>query len=248
MISFRHASLLLLAFGALSCSDTYDGILTSASAVPDATGPDGGALGTRQIAPNVYEVPGGVDFRIDNRGANDYLFTWRDESGTFEQVVDPTLVLRAGQTYRFVRTSAAHPFQITDASLPITGTDGSIQRATTDPSVLDAAGLQPADAFIADPAPSGDAIVWTPGVNEAGELYYTCTVLSHTGMTGRIRVQNWRRSVRSRRRDARGVEKRRSPLDERLHRRRLHVSVAGELVQLLLDTFSREWVLRVTQR
>ena len=34
------------------------------------------------------------------------------------------------------------------------------------------------------------SIVWTPGVDEAGELYYTCTVLSHTGMTGRIRVEN----------------------------------------------------------
>lgn len=184
----RISTPLLLAFAVVGCSDTYDGTLTSSSPVPASTSAEVAGGGTRQIAPNVFEVPGGVEFRVDNRSAADYLISWSDAAGTFDRVEDPTLVLRAGQSYRFVRTSGAHPFQITDGSLPVDGSDGSFRRTTTIASVLAAAGLKPLDAFTADPAPTSDAIVWTPGVDEAGDFYYTCTVLSHTGMTGRIRV------------------------------------------------------------
>ncbi|MEQ8845529.1 MAG: GC-type dockerin domain-anchored protein [Phycisphaerales bacterium] len=144
---------------------------------------------TTQPEPNVYRVPGGVEFTTGNIGANDYTFFWSDSGGSFEDVVDPTLILTAGETYIFRRISGAHPFVITDDSLPVTGSDGTYDRTTTDRAVIDDATLKPIDAFTADPAPTDDFIEWTPTADDVGLYYYTCNVAFHTGMTGAIRVE-----------------------------------------------------------
>lgn len=141
---------------------------------------------TTQLGPNVYQVTGNVDFMLENAGVSDYLFTWTDSNGTFEQVADPTLVLVLGQNYTFTRISGSHPFVITDATLPVEGTDGSFFRDTFDGGVIDAATLEPIADFTADPAPTTDAITWSPGT--IGDFFYTCRVISHPGMTGSIRV------------------------------------------------------------
>lgn len=141
---------------------------------------------TTQLAPNAYQITESVDFAIDNAGASDYLFTWTDSNGTFTDVVDPTLVLVLGQSYSFARVSTSHPFVITDTSMPVLGTDGSFFRDTFDGGVIDAATLEPIADFTADPAPTSDAINWTPGT--IGDFYYTCRVISHPNMTGAIRV------------------------------------------------------------
>lgn len=137
----------------------------------------------------VFIVDEGVDFGLGNVGASDYLFNWTDPDGgpSFTNEVDPTLILTAGETYTFVRDSSAHPFIIMDSSAEsfISGTDGLYDRTTTDGAVLEAATLQPIADFTADPAPSGDVIIWTPAV---GEYWYTCRVTGHTAMTGLIQV------------------------------------------------------------
>jgi len=144
---------------------------------------------TTQPEPSVYRVPGGVEFTLDNIGASDYLFNWSDSGGDFTDVVDPTLILTVGQTYRFRRISGAHPFAITDDTLPVDGVDGMYDRTTLDPVVIDDATLKPIDAFTADPAPTDDFIEWTPTADDVGLYYYTCTVPFHTGMTGALRVE-----------------------------------------------------------
>lgn len=141
--------------------------------------------GTQLLAPNIYGVRKGVDFTMANQGAQNFLFNWSDSGGTFASVPDPTLVLIAGETYTFMRTTANHPFRITDDTLPVTGTDGSYARTTNDGTVIDAATLTPIEDFTADPAPTTDKITWTPTV---GDYFYTCRVLNHTVMTGRIEV------------------------------------------------------------
>ena len=144
---------------------------------------------TTQPEPNVYRVPGGVEFTTNNIGASDYTFFWTDSGGVFENVVDPTFILTAGQTYRFRRISGAHPLVICDDTLPVDGSDGMYFRTTTDRAVIDAATLRPIDAFTADPAPTDDFIEWTPSADDAGLYYYTCNVAFHTGMTGAIIVE-----------------------------------------------------------
>ena len=144
---------------------------------------------TTQPEPNVYVVPGGVEFTLGNVGASDYLFNWSDSGGDFVDVVDPTLVLTAGQTYRFRRITGAHPFVICDDTLPVAGSDGMYDRTTTDGTIIDDATLKPIDAFTADPAPTDDFIEWTPTAGDAGLYFYTCRVVFHTGMTGAIRVE-----------------------------------------------------------
>ncbi len=144
------------------------------------------AAQTTQPEPSVYRVPGGVEFGLNNLGASDYLFNWSDAGGSFVDVVDPTLILTAGETYRFRRLTGAHPFVICDDTLPVDGSDGMFQRTTTDGAVIDAATLEPIDAFTADPAPTDDFIEWTPTADDAGQYYYTCRVEFHTGMTGSI--------------------------------------------------------------
>ncbi|MEQ8771085.1 MAG: hypothetical protein RIB60_11325 [Phycisphaerales bacterium] len=143
---------------------------------------------TTQTGPSVYEIDAGVSFSVSNSGASHFLFSWSDASGTFTNIEDPTLILSAGETYTFARTTGSHPLGITDDTLPVSGTDGSFARTTTDIAVIDAAMLQPMDDFIADPAPTTDMISWTPDASEAGDYFYTCRVTFHTGMVGAIQI------------------------------------------------------------
>jgi uncharacterized cupredoxin-like copper-binding protein len=144
---------------------------------------------TTQPEPHVFRVPGGVEFTINNDGISDFLFNWSDAGGVFVDIPDPTLMLTAGQTYRFRRLTGVHPFVVCDNTLPVTGVDGMYERATTDPAVIEAAILDPIDAFIADPAPTGDFIEWTPVAGDAGQYYFTCHIPFHTGMAGSIVVE-----------------------------------------------------------
>lgn len=140
------------------------------------------------ITANRFTVSEGVAFTIGNTGASDFLFNWSDTGGTFTNKADVTLVLTTGQTYTFKRTSSAHPFAIMGASaaLLITGSDGSFSRGTSDGAVINGATLTPIANFTADPAPTDDLISWTP--TSIGDFFYTCTVPSHPGMTGKIEV------------------------------------------------------------
>ncbi len=139
---------------------------------------------------HVYRVNSGVDFEIANAGANSFLFSWTDSSGTFTDIEDPTLILVAGQTYTFARTTASHPMRITDDTLVLIGADGSYSRDTTDIGLIDAATLQPIADFTAEPPPSTDAIEWTLALATIGDYAYTCEIIFHTGMAGRIHVVN----------------------------------------------------------
>lgn len=143
---------------------------------------------TTVLPSGAYAVDQGVTFNIGNDGASDYLFTWTDSSGTRTEIDDPTLVLTAGQTYIFQRTSSAHPLGITDDTLPVTLFMGSYSRTTTDSTVINNAMLTPLSDFTADPAPTSDAITWTPTAAQTGDYYYTCLFTSHVGMTGKITV------------------------------------------------------------
>ena len=63
------------------------------------------------------------------------------------------------------------------------------ERTTTDLAVIEAAVLDPFDDFRADPAPTDDFIEWTPSADDAGEYFYSCHIIFHTGMVGAIRVE-----------------------------------------------------------
>jgi hypothetical protein len=136
------------------------------------------------LGPNRYEVTAGVTFSVNNLSSNGYLLSWFDDTGAISGVLNPTLVLRVGQTYTFRRVSAKHPLVLADNSLPVSGTDGAFLRTTSDRAVITAAILQPLADFTADPAPTTDAIVWTPTGDAV--YYYTCDVPAHTSMTGQI--------------------------------------------------------------
>ena len=144
---------------------------------------------------SVYSVTEGVAFNIGNSGASDFTFSWTDSNGSFgtsTSISDPTLLLTAGQTYTFQRTSGAHPFIITDDTLPVSGSDGNYSRTTFDLSVMNNAllgGPSDTSTFKADPGPTSDLISWTPTSALIGDdFYYTCYVTGHPGMTGRISV------------------------------------------------------------
>ncbi len=143
---------------------------------------------TTEISPNVYRVETGVDFTINNQGSSNYTFNWIDKGGNFVEVIDPTLILTAGETYTFARTTSSHPLRITDDTLDVTGTDGSYMRTTFDEAVIDAATLTPIPDFTADPAPTADMIIWDLDTDDIGDYYYTCFIFFHQGMTGRIEV------------------------------------------------------------
>ena len=143
---------------------------------------------TTQTGPNTYEVDAGVDFSLTNIGVNSWLFSWTDSSGTFTDVEDPTLILTQGETYNFDVNVGFHIFVITDSTLPVSGTDGDFNRTTFDGSVIDNATLQPIEDFTADPEPSVDSINWTPMGDDAGDYWYTCRIIGHAGMTGKIVV------------------------------------------------------------
>lgn len=140
---------------------------------------------------NIYSVNEGVSFDIGNSGASNFLFSWDDpnpSANSFSALADPTLVLTIGETYTFQRSSSFHPFIIMDNSAVafISGTDGSYSRTTSDSALISAATLTPIANFTADPGPTTDFISWTPDAQ--GDFWYTCSVSSHTGMTGLISV------------------------------------------------------------
>ena len=143
---------------------------------------------TTLVSTSKYLVNEGVAFAIGNSGASGFLFSWTDSSGAFSGVSDPTLVLEIGQTYTFQRTAAAHPFAIMDnsASTFIAGTDGSYSRTSSIAADITAAILTPTADFTASPAPTEDFITWIP--TQVGDYWYTCTVASHLGMTGKITI------------------------------------------------------------
>lgn len=142
---------------------------------------------TTLVSPSRYSVTEGVAFTLGNNGASDFLFNWTDPAGAPSSsglnIADPTLVLTLGQTYSFQRTSLAHPFALMDNSAAafISGTDGSFSRTTSDSTLISAATL-----FTVSPGTPGTAVSWTP--DQVGDFWYTCTVLSHPGMTGKITV------------------------------------------------------------
>ncbi len=144
-----------------------------------------GIADTTQTGPSVYEIDEGVAFTMGNFASSDYLLNWSDGSGTFSDIVDPTLVLTAGETYTFENLTGVHPFVITDDTLEVDGSDGSFSRLTTDSAVINAATLGPIADFTSDPG-GGDLITWTPSNEDAGDYYYTCRITGHLGMTGKI--------------------------------------------------------------
>lgn len=147
---------------------------------------------TTIISPSRYLVTEGVNFTLGNNLAADYLFNWTDPTGSsplsFSNVADPTLILILGQTYTFQRSTGAHPFAImgNSAASFINGSDGTYFRTSQVSTDISNATLTPIADFTADPAPTSDLITWTPSVT--GDFWYTCTVASHTGMTGKITV------------------------------------------------------------
>ena len=144
---------------------------------------------TTQTGPSTYVVDEGVTFTLLSQGSSHYLISWSDDSGTFTDIADPTLVLSSGETYVFDNNTFSHPFRVTNDSLPVTGTDGNYSRATSSLAEINDASLQPLADFTADPEPVDDAITWTPGASDAGDYYYTCLVLSHASMTGKLVVE-----------------------------------------------------------
>ncbi len=141
---------------------------------------------TTLVSPKVYSVTEGVTFSLANNGASDFLFSWVDPSGTpansFPNIADPTLRITIGQTYTFQRTSGSHPFAIMNSTISnfIIGTDGSYSRTTSDSNTITNATF-----LTANPAPAA-AVSWTP--TTTGDYFYTCSVGSHGGMTGKISV------------------------------------------------------------
>ena len=142
---------------------------------------------TTKTSPSVYEINEGVTFNLDNFSSSSFLFLWVDKSGAFAKIVDPTLVLTAGETYTFINNTSVHPFIITDTSLPVQGTDGEYFRTSASGAVMDAATLQPIADFTSSPGGS-DPIVWALTEDDVGDYWYTCRVTGHLDMTGRIEV------------------------------------------------------------
>ncbi len=144
---------------------------------------------TTQNGPSNYTIDEGVTFTMLSQGSSHFLLSWSDDSGTFSNIIDPTITLTSGETYIFENNTFSHPFRITDDSLPVSGSDGDFTRETSDINVINNASLQPIADFTADPLPTVDAITWTPGVDDAGDYFYTCLVLSHADMTGKIVIE-----------------------------------------------------------
>lgn len=147
---------------------------------------------TSLISTSKYSVSEGVAFSLGNNGASDFLFSWTDPTGSspasFTSIADPTLVLTAGQTYTFQRTSGSHPFVIMNntAAAFMSGTDGTFNRTTSSSTDINNATLSPIADFTANPAPTSDLITWTPSVN--GDYWYTCSVTGHPSMAGKFTV------------------------------------------------------------
>lgn len=149
------------------------------------------AVATTTENGSVFTIDTGTAFSIGNVGSSNFTFTWNDpQSGAFTDKSDPTLVLTVGETYTFQRVTGFHPFVImgNTAADFISGGDGSFRRTTTNSSSIGAAVLSPNGDFTADPGPTSDLISWSVSENEVGTYWYTCSVTSHTGMTGKIQV------------------------------------------------------------
>jgi len=143
---------------------------------------------TTKINDDRFVVSEGVAFSIGNSGSSHFLLTWSDTGGSFTNELDVTLVLTLGQTYTFQRTSTAHPFVIMDSTAAgfMSGSDGSFLRTSTSSADINGATLKPIADFTANPSPTTDLISWTP--TSIGDYYYTCAVVSHTAMAGKIVV------------------------------------------------------------
>lgn len=146
---------------------------------------------TTLVSPNRYTVTEGVAFTLGNISASHFTFNWTDpglNGVSFAGIEDPTLVLTLGQTYTFQRISDFHPFVIMDNTAAdfIDGSDGTFFRTSTSASDISGATLTPVEDFTANPGTPGNTISWTP--TEVGDFWYTCTVTSHTAMTGKITV------------------------------------------------------------
>jgi hypothetical protein len=143
---------------------------------------------TTLVSPSNYAVTQGVAFTLNNNGASQFLFNWTDPEGTsWTNIPNPTLVLTLGQTYTFQRISSAHPFAIMNdtAANFITGTDGAFVRTTSDSTTINAAILTPTTDYTAQPGTPGNTISFAQTIET---YWYTCTVPSHTGMTGQLSV------------------------------------------------------------
>ena len=64
--------------------------------------------------------------------------------------------------------------------------DSYSRKDSTTGSQIAAAILKPVADFTAEPSPTNDLITWTP--EAVGDFWYTCSVVGHTTMTGKISV------------------------------------------------------------
>lgn len=149
---------------------------------------------TTLLGPSLYSITEGVAFTIGNNGASDFTFNWTDPGtggASWSNIADPTLVLTLGQIYTFQRISSAHPFIIMGSAaaafIDTRNGNGNFFRTTTDSTIINAAILNPAVDYTANPgSPVGNVISWTPGAE--GDFWYTCQVASHTAMAGGFNV------------------------------------------------------------
>ena len=142
---------------------------------------------TTHVSEHIYQIDEGVTFTITADLANSFLFTWTDDSGTFTEIADPTLILSSGEIYIFDSIST-HPFTIANGTLPVGGTHGSFFRTTTDGDDIDASTHLPIDDFQDLPTDPEDLIVWNIDDSVLGVNYFTCRNPGHLNMTGMIEV------------------------------------------------------------
>ena len=127
-----------------------------------------------------FRLSSGDSIQVANSGASHYLLDMSSYGGSSVEP-DPTLVLTAGETYSFLRTSSGHSIALVDGSIP-TGEnfDGTLYRAVFDSS------LDTYDVVEHIVGNSTSSVMWTP--QEAGTFYYTCDVAGHAQMFGKIIV------------------------------------------------------------
>ena len=127
-----------------------------------------------------FRLSTGTTINVANSGASHYLLDLSSHGGSSAEP-DPTLVLTAGETYSFLRTSSGHSIALVDGSIP-TGEngDGTLYRAIFDSS------LDTYDVTENIVGNSTSSVMWTP--QEAGTYYYTCDVTGHAQMFGKLIV------------------------------------------------------------
>jgi hypothetical protein len=144
------------------------------------------AVTTRMGTNNVYQVDESVYFKIGDSYTEHFTFTWEDpgSTGNFPGILDPTLYLSAGQTYRFQRVTSGHNFVLLHPTFTymIGDEQQGYYRNTT------------SDAFITNhtlgtASYGGGAYTWTPTALDVNrDFWYTCQVAGHQGMAGKITV------------------------------------------------------------